>query len=72
MKVILPPLPEQKRILAILDETFEGKEFLTYSAPTGDSKNTINFLEYLRQQRPETKLCDFSYFPLVVCTVKGV
>lgn len=35
---------------------YKTKEFLTYSAPKGDSKNTINFLEYLRQQRPETKL----------------
>ncbi len=35
---------------------YKTKEFLTYSASKGDSENTINFLEYLRSQRPEAKL----------------
>lgn len=35
---------------------YKTKEFLTYSAKTGNSENTINFLEYLRSQRPDAKL----------------
>lgn len=35
---------------------YKTKEFITYAAEKGDSKNTINFLEYLRQQRPGSKL----------------
>jgi putative transposase len=35
---------------------YKTKEFLTYGAKTGNSENTINFLEYLRSQRPDAKL----------------
>jgi transposase len=35
---------------------YKTKEFLTYSATKGNSENTINFLEYLRAQRPDTQL----------------
>lgn len=35
---------------------YKTKEFITYAAQKGNSKNTINFLEYLRQQRPGAKL----------------
>jgi len=35
---------------------YKSNEFLTYSAKKGDSKNTIDFLEYLRSQRPGAKL----------------
>ncbi len=35
---------------------YKTKEFLTYSAKTGNSENTINFLEYLRSQRPDAQL----------------
>lgn len=35
---------------------YKTKEFITSPAAKGDSKNTINFLEYLRQQRPDAKL----------------
>ncbi|MBI1240806.1 IS630 family transposase [Chrysosporum ovalisporum Ak1311] len=35
---------------------YKTKEFLTYKAEKGDSKNTINFLEYLQKQRPGAKL----------------
>ena len=34
---------------------YKTKEFITYSAKKGDSENTINFLEYLRSQRPDAK-----------------
>ncbi|MEH2330079.1 transposase [Nostoc sp.] len=37
-------------------EWLQTKEFITYAAEKGNSKNTINFLEYLRQQRPLAKL----------------
>jgi transposase len=35
---------------------YKTKEFITYPAKKGDSENTINFLEYLRSQRPDAKL----------------
>ncbi|MBD6621330.1 IS630 family transposase, partial [Komarekiella sp. 'clone 1'] len=35
---------------------YKTKEFLTYAASKGDSKNTIQFLKYLRQQRPGARL----------------
>lgn len=35
---------------------YKTKEFITYAAEKGDSKNTINFLNYLLQQRPGAKL----------------
>ncbi|MCC5669985.1 IS630 family transposase [Nostoc sp. CHAB 5784] len=35
---------------------YKTKEFLTYKAEKGDSKNTIIFLEYLQKQRPGAKL----------------
>lgn len=35
---------------------YKTKEFITYTGQKGDSKNTINFLKYLRQQRPGAKL----------------
>lgn len=35
---------------------YKTREFFTYSASKGDSDNTINFLEYLRSQRPSAKL----------------
>ncbi|MDF5736870.1 MULTISPECIES: IS630 family transposase [unclassified Nostoc] len=31
---------------------YKTKEFITYPAKKGDSENTINFLKYLRSQRP--------------------
>ena len=35
---------------------YKTKEFITYASEKGDSKNTINFLEYLRSQRPLSKV----------------
>lgn len=35
---------------------YKTKEFITYASEKGDSKNTINFLEYLRQERTGAKL----------------
>lgn len=35
---------------------YKTKEFITYASEKGDSQNTINFLEYLRSQRPLSKL----------------
>ena len=35
---------------------YKTKEFLTHTANKGDSENTINFLDYLRSQRPGAKL----------------
>lgn len=35
---------------------YKTKEFITYATEKGDSKNTINFLEYLRSLRKGAKL----------------
>jgi hypothetical protein len=34
---------------------YKTKEFITYAAEKGDTKNTINFVEYLRQQRQQSQ-----------------
>lgn len=35
---------------------YRTKEFFTYSAKKGNSENTINFLDYLRSQRPGARI----------------
>ncbi|MBW4457710.1 MAG: IS630 family transposase [Nostoc indistinguendum CM1-VF10] len=45
---------EKQTYFGALD--YKTKEFITYAAQKGNSKNTINFLEYLRKQRPGAKL----------------
>lgn len=35
---------------------YKTKEFLTYTAKTANSENTISFLQYLQSQRPGAKL----------------
>lgn len=45
---------EKQTYFGALD--YKTHEFITYAAKKGDSQNTINFLEYLRSQRPEANL----------------
>lgn len=45
---------EKQTYFGALD--YKTKEFITYAAPKGDSKNTINFLNYLRSKRPGSQL----------------
>lgn len=55
-RISIPVVNERSKQTYFGALDYKTKKFITYAAEKGDSKNTINFLEYLRSVRPGAKL----------------